>query len=234
MPAARQILEKLVDEERQDIPLDVDAIPFNTKESEAIPELPSNVDLSATSIEVWSGTDKNHVEFVEASLHGVGIPTLRKTEDPRTFRILIRPEDKARAAEIIRQIETNAIPQESLNLQPDYLWLDDPVRSYRFLWLIAALDLLVLTLYSYMHLESLVDSIPHLFMSVAGFIAHIGEFWMIYQAVRYEIRPLRFVIFALVVPFSFVWYFHERYSKRTSVRRLPVAMRIRMHPPASA
>lgn len=233
-PAARQILEKLLNEEPEDAALDADAIPFSTKESEAIPELPANWDSSSASVEVWSGTEKNHLEFVEASLHGIGIPTLRKTEDARTFHILVRPEDKVRAGEIVRQIETNTIPQEDLVSQPDYIWLDEPVKSYQLLWLIAGLDLLALILHAYTQSESLLDSIPDLLTSLGGFIANIGELWMLYQAIRYEMRPVRFILLAIFIPFSFLWYYTERYSTRTGVRRLPVAMRMRMSPPTSA
>jgi hypothetical protein len=38
--------------------------------------------------------------------------------------------------------------------------------------------------------------------------------WMLYQAVRYEAKPLRYVLLAAFVPFSYVWYYIERYRPR--------------------
>jgi hypothetical protein len=38
--------------------------------------------------------------------------------------------------------------------------------------------------------------------------------WMLYQAIRYEANPLRYVLLAAFVPFSCVWYYVERYRPR--------------------
>lgn len=40
----------------------------------------------------------------------------------------------------------------------------------------------------------------------------IGSFWMVYRSVRFEARPLRYIILAMV-PMSFVWYYVERVRK---------------------
>jgi hypothetical protein len=45
------------------------------------------------------------------------------------------------------------------------------------------------------------------------FIANIGGFWMIYQAVRYERRVWRYVLLAFI-PFMFVWYSLVRVPRR--------------------
>lgn len=41
--------------------------------------------------------------------------------------------------------------------------------------------------------------------------------WMFYQAIRYEAKPLRYVLLAAFVPCSYVWYYVEKYRPR----RLP-------------
>jgi hypothetical protein len=38
--------------------------------------------------------------------------------------------------------------------------------------------------------------------------------WMLYQAIRYEAKPLRYAFLAAFVPFSYVWYYVERYRPR--------------------
>ena len=58
----------------------------------------------------------------------------------------------------------------------------------------------------------------------------IGTVWMVYQAFRYEVRPFRYCV-AAFLPFTFVWYYVERYRVRQGAQRLPVAVRARLHPP---
>jgi hypothetical protein len=41
----------------------------------------------------------------------------------------------------------------------------------------------------------------------------LGALWMIYQCVRYERKPFPLLLLALV-PYSFVWYYFERFKKR--------------------
>jgi len=42
----------------------------------------------------------------------------------------------------------------------------------------------------------------------------------------------RFILIAFV-PLSFVWYYYERYAKRSSRHGLPVAVRVRVSRPPS-
>jgi hypothetical protein len=53
-----------------------------------------------------------------------------------------------------------------------------------------------------------------IFLLIALFAApNIGAIWMMYTAIRNEFRPLPFVALAYV-PFSFLWYYAERYRIR--------------------
>jgi len=38
----------------------------------------------------------------------------------------------------------------------------------------------------------------------------LGAFWMMYVSVRYEKKPFALLLLALLVPFSFIWYYFER------------------------
>ena len=38
--------------------------------------------------------------------------------------------------------------------------------------------------------------------------------WMLYQAIRYEAKPLRYVLLIAFVPLAYVWYYVERYRPR--------------------
>lgn len=38
--------------------------------------------------------------------------------------------------------------------------------------------------------------------------------WMLYQAIRYEAKPLWYALLVACVPFAYVWYFVERYRPR--------------------
>ncbi len=46
----------------------------------------------------------------------------------------------------------------------------------------------------------------------------VGAFWMLYVAIRYEKRPLRFVCLAFI-PFAFLWYYFERVRPGKLVQR---------------
>lgn len=51
-------------------------------------------------------------------------------------------------------------------------------------------------------------------------VVPIGAWWLIYQAVRYEIRVGRYVLLAFI-PFGFLWYRFVRYPHRPKVIRVP-------------
>ena len=55
-------------------------------------------------------------------------------------------------------------------------------------------------------------------------IANFGCFWMMYQAIRYEQKVLKYVAYSLV-PFLFIWYYQERYRNRKETQGLPVELR---------
>lgn len=55
-------------------------------------------------------------------------------------------------------------------------------------------------------------------------VTQLGTLWMLYQSVRYEERPFRYCILALV-PFMFAWYYLERYKRREGMSRIPAAFR---------
>ncbi len=54
-------------------------------------------------------------------------------------------------------------------------------------------------------------------------IGPFGSAWALYQCIRYEKRPLPYVIIAFL-PYGFVWYYFERFSKRDR-ERIPAAIR---------
>ncbi len=214
--------------------LNASAIPFSAEEAAAVAELPANWDSANVSVEVWAGNDQGRLQFIEASLHGVGVSTIRLAGEEDVVHLLIRPEDEGRAREVVRQILNNAVPQQPLPEATEYVWLDEPVKSYSLIWALGG---------AYLFLCFLGLSLPGLsfgatalltgVVGLATLVANIGALWMLYQAIRYEIRPLVFC-FLSIIPFSFVWYYYERYIKRQGVRRLPVAIRTRISPPPSA
>ena len=44
--------------------------------------------------------------------------------------------------------------------------------------------------------------------------------WMLYQAIRYEAKPLPYVFLVAFVPFSYIWYYIEKVRPRKLARRL--------------
>ena len=47
---------------------------------------------------------------------------------------------------------------------------------------------------------------------------NIGAIWMIFTAIRYESKPIPFVVLAFI-PFSFLWHYAERYRTRRYLSR---------------
>ena len=214
--------------------LSAGAIPFSAEEAAAVAELPANWDSANVSVEAWAGTDPGRLQFIEHSLHGVGVATIRIAGEEGIVRLLVRPEDEERGREVVRQILNNAVPQQPLPGTKEYVWLDEPVKSYSLIWALAGAFLLLC--FIGLSVPGLSFGATALLTGVVGLatlVANIGALWMLYQSIRYEIRPLLFCVLS-IIPFSFVWYYYERYTKRQGVRRLPVAIRTRVSPPPSA
>lgn len=49
-------------------------------------------------------------------------------------------------------------------------------------------------------------------------VAPVGAFWMLYMAVRYEKRPLLFLLLAFL-PYAFIWYYFERVRPKKHLTR---------------
>lgn len=57
-----------------------------------------------------------------------------------------------------------------------------------------------------------------MFVGSCVFVSQFGNFWMAYQAIRYEERPLPYILLFLV-PFSFIYYYFERVKCKKQARR---------------
>jgi len=124
-----------------------------------------------------------------------------------------------------------AAPERSATRVEEDIRYEQPVRSYLFAWLPSAVWLGVYIALDIFH-PAWIDKVQWksafeppfpLVPSLTG----IGCLWMFYQAVRYELRPLRFVLLAFL-PFSFIWYYYERYLRRQFRQRLPIVVRERL------
>jgi len=170
----------------------------------------------------------DRLHFLAYSLREVGIPSRILDDDQKNLRLMVRPEDEARAREIARQILEAAGPERSIPRPEEEIWYDQPVRSWLFAWLPGAVYIAIMFFVYAMQAEpgeflasrSPLDPV----FSLIKFVNEIAGLWMLYQAVRYEIRPLRFVLLS-IIPFSFVWYYYERYSRRQFRQRLPIVIR---------
>jgi hypothetical protein len=210
------------------------AIPLSEEEAAAVAELPANWDSANVSVQVWDGADQGRLQFIEHSLHGVGVPTIRMVGDEGLVRLLVRPEDEDRGREVVRQILNHAAPQQALPGTKEYVWLDEPVKSYSLIWALGGAYLLLCFLgLSLPGLSFGATAVLTGVVGLATLVANIGALWMLYQSIRYELRPLLFCVLS-IIPFAFVWYYYERYTKRQGVRRLPVAIRTRVSPPPRA
>jgi hypothetical protein len=228
-----RILERLLEIEPSEAPLE-----------RLLPPEPSTVanellhantrDNSAPSVELWTGDDANALEFLENALTEVGITSRRVGGNDAPTTLLVRADDEAAAKEILRQIGDASAPRESAPEPSQSVWYDDPVESYSLLWVICAVEFFfgLFFLSTPLGVRSDLWTFVVALVAIAAFISQFGTYWMLYQAVRYEVRPFRFVLLAFL-PLAFVWYYVERYAKRRTASRLSVAIRIRMHPPGN-
>lgn len=232
-PAARQILERLLEQEPTETSISASSIPLNAEEATVAAELPANWDSASASVQLWAGKDQSLLQFIEDSLHGVGVPTRRVAGEEEVIRLMIQPEDQERGREVVRQIAESSVPQKPLPGTNEFVWLDEPVKSYSLLWALGGAYLLLYVMsVSFPGLSRGATEFLDVLLGLATVTASIGQLWVLYQAVRYEIRPLLFCLLS-IIPLSFAWYYNERYTKRQGVRRLPVAIRTRVYPPTS-
>jgi hypothetical protein len=103
LPAARQILEKLLAEEPEDAELPArDELPAEE------PRLVSATELHPT-VEVWAGAEDRLAQFLTAAMQENEIPIHLENPGDQT-RILVSAANAARAREIVREITEAAPP----------------------------------------------------------------------------------------------------------------------------
>jgi hypothetical protein len=105
MPAGRQILEKLLEQEPADL-----EIPAQDSAT-AAPELPmvSTTELHA-AVEVWAGNDDKMAQFLTAAMQENEIPIHLENPGDQT-KISVSTANAARAREIVREVTEGAPPK---------------------------------------------------------------------------------------------------------------------------
>jgi hypothetical protein len=232
--AARSILEKFLEREPENVSLPGPADTTTESVSMDSPDPPLHWNPELATLEIWSGNDLKRIRFLQASLRENGIPSRITESDPKKPCLLICPEDAMRASKIVKEIAKAALSETPIHQSSEYVWYDEPVRSYLFAWLPGVVYILLAAPFG-AHSESSFHqaTFSDVVFGIGSFISEVGGLWMAYQAIRYELQPVRFVLLAFL-PFSFIWYYYERYSRRIGRQRLPIAVRMRMSPPPTA
>jgi hypothetical protein len=104
LAAAKQILEKLLDEEPADL-----EIPAQDDAAAAEPPLVSATETRPT-VEVWNGTDERVAQFLTAAMQENEIPIHLENPGEQT-RIYVSAANEKRAREIVREIVEGAPPR---------------------------------------------------------------------------------------------------------------------------
>jgi hypothetical protein len=221
-PSSNQILEGIQERRRSRDDASAEPVASNA-ESEESASQPAEPDadlyLQPASVEIWAGEDRARGRFICFALREVGIPAGLERDDARTH-VFVAPKNEKWARGIVAQIVDGVAPEGSSPV--DLAWVDTPPESYLLAWLLPLLYLAMAVT-----LESLVGrSISDGLAGFVKLIDTIGTIWMVYQAIRFEIRPVSYCIIALF-PLTFIWYYIERYSQRRGGQRLPVAVRLR-------
>jgi len=83
---------------------------FDCEEVSLNPVLPYDWDPKEATSEVWAGEDEPMAEYLASALRENGIPS-RIPDDPgHRVRLCVRPEDRTRARDIVREITDGASP----------------------------------------------------------------------------------------------------------------------------
>jgi hypothetical protein len=86
------------------------------------------------------------------------------------------------------------------------------------LWIVLALALLGLAFWFVVSPWYPKNSFILFLIAVYFGAPSIGAFWMIYIAIRHEKHPFPIIALALL-PYTFIWYYFERYRKRKHITR---------------
>lgn len=190
--------------------------------------------LDAT-VTAFTSSDLGATEFFESSLDGLNVAFRRVCRQDGTFEVRVRPADEPAVSHVRGEIARGTSSQlEALRLEDANL-RDDGPQSYFLAWFVPAAYIFVLLAFDVAgplggrHAES--DLVTLLLLG--GSATVIGMFWMVYQALRYEVQPFRYCVAALL-PFTFVWYYVERYRVREGQQCLPVTVRARLQRPPSS
>jgi hypothetical protein len=117
--------------------------------------------------------------------------------------------------DLVREAPTVPLQSESPDFAPrgHFLAWFLPMASFYIFWLLGGL------------VPSITKNLVFLCFVIVSILAqNIGCIWMLFQSIRYEKRMTYYVLLSFV-PFLFVWYYLERYLKRTETGRIPFAVR---------
>ena len=228
-PAARKILEAAARNTSPAIALPpVGAYPQPYDQTAVAARRRSGAPLDTTTT-VASSADLRFVEFLEASFEGLGIATRRIVLEGGEYEIQVRPEQEEAARQVVEEIATGTSQQAAAASLEDSILQDGTPKSYFLAWFVPATCLVVFLAYGTVASGSRLVVLYLLGSS----LSLVGALWMIYQAICYEVRPFRYCVAALL-PFTFLWYYVERYSVRKGEQRLPISARVRLRPPAAS
>ena len=75
------------------------------------PELPFDWDPNQATSEVWSGQDESLAEYIASALRENGIPSRIPDEPGPRLRLCVRPGERTRASDIVREITDGKVPE---------------------------------------------------------------------------------------------------------------------------
>jgi hypothetical protein len=234
--AARKILESVAENGIPPVALPPIAAypePFDERATVAL-RRKSTASLDATTA-ICSSDDLRYLEFLEASLDGLDIPFRRVGLESGAYEIQVRSEDEAGARQIVEEIARGTSAQTAAATLEATLLHDEPPTSYFLAWLFPVAYWFVFGGLFIISDDSNLNSAPAMFAVLLGVmeaVSVVGSFWMVYQALRYEVQPFRYCVMALI-PLTCVWYYVERYSVRKNEQRLPIRSRVRGRPPTA-
>ena len=187
-------------------------------------------DVLDATVTVLQSRDLSAVEFFEASLDGLKLPSRRVCLEDASYEVRVRPPDEAAARGVLEEIATGSSSGTASAVMEDALLKGEPPRSHFLAWFVPLTTFFIYVLGMAAIPEDRSTGLDPerwgalLFFS--GLAYWGGMAWMAYQAATYEPRPFKYYVAALI-PLAFVWYYVERVMARKGEERLPITVRLR-------
>src|SRR5215467_3023107 len=189
--AAREILEAVAQDFVPPVVLPpANAYPEPFDESAKLAHRAKTEPVPDATANVLQSSDVSAVEFFEASLDGLNVPSRRICREDGSFEVRVRPPDESVARQVLGEIKAGASSGLAAAAREDGLLSDKPPQSYFLAWFLPSVYIFVLLASNFAgSFGKASDQTDFFGLAVlGGGASFVGTVWMVFHAKRYEPR----------------------------------------------